>query len=561
MTVSTYTSISSLASASGFADGDVAMVSLLNSETGVISYVHRSASTKVPGLPGWDPISPVYLEHYGISTSATKAAPTADQTAALQAAINGTEGDLLFTGFVLVKDKISLSNKCRLHCPSGRTNGGLTVKAGFNMSATSVLEGVDIENGVSIGDLTVWFAQPSTTDRSSLRQYPPCVDLNDGTRNKIDNLRIEGAWVGIKGNSNVGGTRFGHLELGCFDTNIEVDGALDFVHCESIAIWPYGSAGSARESIFYDGVTVGLKLGRVDNWNCDKLSCFRVKSIIDNPASDSRLPAQFGSIALDGNDALLILGGGSSQIANIYSTKNTVAPGTERDITANTGIHTIGLFQAQSGADGIVLATGDAILSITDYQVNQLNGQRRAAIAQQNAQLTIGRARPESNVPRTAAMFEQQVGATMRIGELMPRSATPPAVPYVKFNSDEVLNYVETEVFEVDANTGWDQGYYTDASQNMSKGRLRLLPFNSEGSEVAWTDQNGNISFIFDVFRDGGADVLRIRRPSGGSYLELLENGNLKMPLAPVFADNAAAASLETNTIYKTPTGELRIKF
>jgi hypothetical protein len=44
------------------------------------------------------------------------------------------------------------------------------------------------------------------------------------------------------------------------------------------------------------------------------------------------------------------------------------------------------------------------------------------------------------------------------------------------------------------------------------------------------------------------------------SSLVLTEDGDLKLPDLQTFADNTAAAALPTNTLYKTVTGELRIK-
>ncbi|MEM7318486.1 MAG: hypothetical protein AAF408_05625 [Pseudomonadota bacterium] len=129
-------------------------------------------------LDGWHAAAPVYLEHYGITTTANKAVEGTDYTVQVQAAMEATEGELIFTGWVKISDKIVCPNRCSPNCPEGRTYGGFSIFSDFNMSATCVFQPGTGEAGATIGKLGMWFYQPvAPASRAELIQYPPAVNI------------------------------------------------------------------------------------------------------------------------------------------------------------------------------------------------------------------------------------------------------------------------------------------------------------------------------------------------------------------------------------------------
>lgn len=435
-----------------------------------------------PELAGWFAAGPVWLEHYGVVTRPGKGQDGPDYTAEVQACFDATEGDILFSGFVNITDKVVQQNRSRLRCPKGHTEGGFTIRTDFNMDATCVLQPGTSETAGVVDGITIWFQQPpAAAARAALIQYPPAVNIGapEGedavigdpeyyaglARGRINLIRIEGAWDGIIGVGNCGGYRLGQIEVCAFNRHVYIDGALDFVHAESIHCWPFGIAGNAAlAAIYYDGVAEALRLGKVDNWSCDKLSTFRTKVVLEG--GTSRLPFQFGSIGLDGSDALLELRGGSSQIGNLYSTKAANAPGGERDILTTGGVHRIGNLQMTSSADGAVLVDGPgANLQIGGGDVFHLNNNRRAFIAQNGGHLDVSDVamRWDYSTPRAAAFMEQVGTGSLRAqGCHAPDVASPPT-GLIKFNTDHKNNALicpdlgpHTAIYQ----RTWVLGYY-----------------------------------------------------------------------------------------------------
>ena len=456
-------------------------------------------------LDGWRAVAPVYLEHYGVETTTKGQGGAPDYTTRVQQAMNATEGELIFTGWVKITDKITCPNDCSPHVPSGRDKGGFTITSSFNMSATCVFQPGTGETAATVGDFGMWFSQPSNpANRAAMTQYPPAIDISSLPRGYIKSLRIENAWDGIKGVGNCGGYRFGVLELGCFNQNIHLDGALDFVHAESIHVWQFGMNAN-QAAVMYDGSTEALHLGRVDNWSCDKLSVFRSKVILnsDDPESQSRLPFQFGSIAIDGDDALLVLQNGSSQISRLYSTKNAGAPGTERDIHCSAGTHTIGLLQMTSSADGAVLCSGGH-LKINSGEVKHLNNGRNAFISQSTGYLDVNNVamRWDNASDRTQPFMEQQAGSTLRVSNCYAPDAYTNPQNVVTFASDEVGNLFDCPDIHphtVSVSASWSEGHYNTGNSvtlisthgQVAEERFRKFSSTEEGFELRFEKAGG----------------------------------------------------------------------
>lgn len=488
--------------------GSVAHV-WVGGQAGVLRFAYEgSGSVFVESeLDGWRAVAPVYLEHYGATPTGKGQGGAPDYTAHVQAAMNATEGELIFTGFVKITDKIVCPNSCSPYCPDGREAGGFSVFSDFNMSATCVFQPGTGETASTVGDFCMWFQQPSApANRAALNQYPPAVNIGhpageaavtgDPTtfpalaRGYLKSFRIEGAWDGIIGVGNCGGYRMGVIEVGCFNRNIDLYGALDFFHIESMQVWPFGFAGnSSLTDIYYDGDTIGFRARHVDGLTVDKLSVFRSKVVLGLVGRTTILPMGIDVLNLDGDKAVLRLEGETSKIGEAYSSKSaSEANAAIQDVHASGGLHQIGSLKATSNADGIVLASGTADLHIDDFEVRQVAADRRAAISQGSARLSIGIARPCSDLARTNNMFVQQSGASMHIGGLAPTDSGQPAFPYVKFEADDDLNYANCPNYEVTAPASATKGTYIgrNITQKVAEAtRIRKIG-SGEGPEISF---------------------------------------------------------------------------
>jgi len=479
--------------------GFVAAVDVSENLTVEFKYTGTGDAFLETELAGWEPIAPFYVEHWGVTTG-SKTVNDTDYTQQLQAAFNGAHGELLFTGFVKVTDKVICPNTCSPHVPSGRTRGGLKVFSDFNLSATCVFQpgSGNSDTGATVGDFGIWFEQPtSPTGRADLIQYPPAVNIGfpDGegavtgspwlfrgiTRGYMKSLRVENGWDGIIGVGNCGGYRFGVIELGCFNRNGFINGALDFVHADSIHIWPFGFAGnSALTDIYYDGQTIALRLDRVDNWSCDKFSTFRSKVILGQTGG-TLLPYQFGSLDMDGNDALLELRGGSSQISRLYSTKSADAPATEVDIACYGGTHNVAMLQMTSSSDGSIRNYGGN-LNVNGGDIKHLNNGRRAAVCSGgNLSLSNVALRWDAASDRAVAFFKQEGTGSMQVrGCFIPEVYTG-RQEVVRYDTDNARNYLDgtgLEPHTCNFQQAWSNGFY------QTTGRSTMVSNGGDGEQI-----------------------------------------------------------------------------
>lgn len=411
---------------------------------GTVSYVAQSGATDISDLPGLVPYGDVWLEHFGVVTSTDRTAPTTDYTSEVQAAMDYTRGTLHFSGWVKITDQVTCPNTCTLHCPAGRTYGGFSVFSDFNGAATCVLQPGTSEAGATIGHLGMWFEQPSApANRAELNSYPPAIDIGTTQipRGYIEALRIEQATDGIKGVGNCGGYRFGVLELGCFGDNLHIDGAQDFVHADSIHVWPFGFAGnSTLKDIFYDGTPTALKLGEVDNWVCDKCSTFQVRIDLADTGGSARQPYQFNQIGMDGNSATLTLGAGDTLINNFSSIKTSAA--SSPDITVTDGRHRIATCSISSQNNPCILVTGGS-LDIEGGRLRNSSNVEYAARVSGGFLALRNMTFEWEESSRTVPFVEQKSGGTL-----------------VVYNCTSTVTGTPGEVIEIEADV---KGNYIDA--------------------------------------------------------------------------------------------------
>ena len=446
--------------------GDIVSV-YSGGDAGVIQFVYDGSGTDFTeaALNGWHAVAPVYLEHFGITTVQDKTSEGTVYTAEVQAAMDATEGELLFTGFVKITDKVICPNRCTIKAPKGRVYGGISVFDDFNLSATCVLQPGTAEAGSTIDGLTIWFQQPAApVNRAALTQYPPALDISSTARGYIKSIRIEQGWDGISGIGNCGGYKFGIIELGCFNQNFEIDGALDFMHAQTIHVWPFGFASNSDLlNVYYDGSTVGLELGEVDNFSCSELSVFRAKIILGRAGQSSTLPYQFHSVALDGDGSSITFNGDSSQIGSLYSTKSNSV--TAQDITCAGGRHTIQTVQMVVAADASILCSG-GYLSIGGGSVQQVGPiDKRALVVNSTGTLSVSNVSMSWIDSARAVPFVDQAGttSTLRIANCYADGSYTNNEELIRFNSDQTGNYLfcpDLLPHTANINGAWVLGYY-----------------------------------------------------------------------------------------------------
>jgi hypothetical protein len=91
------------------------------------------------------------------------------------------------------------------------------------------------------------------------------------------------------------------------------------------------------------------------------------------------------------------------------------------------------------------------------------------------------------------------------------------------------------------------EAFHEDATDPGKSGVLKFVTDGGTSADTALVIETGNASSLTERFRIGSAGEAKFL-------------GAFSLTGIPVFADEAAAASLSTGSLYRTATGELRIK-
>lgn len=407
---------------------------------GGYAYRRNSASTALPDKAGWDPVAPYHLEHWGIVTASTAAAATTDYTTQVQAAFNAAQGDLLFTGWVHITDAVTLPATCRLDSVRGRDRGGFAISTDFNLAAAGVLI-LPVSDGCEIARFGFEFTQAAATAsglRSDLVAYPPAINMGAATRATLGEIRILRGIDGIVGEGNCGGAKIDIIESSCFGRNVVIDGALDFVHVESIHVWPFGFADNFNlTGIFYDGIGRALVLKKCDGWVCDKLGTFRVPVEIAYP--DTHLPAVFDTVQLDGNGSDLLASVGRVMIGKLYATRGTHTGAGIQITGANVNV---GQIVIASSTDPEILVSAGR-LAINGGTMTSLHLDRVfARVTGGDLSMTgVVLSWPSTGGARTVPMIDQ-IGGWLNLAGCHPTLTTPTS-PVIAIATDSLRNFVD----------------------------------------------------------------------------------------------------------------------
>ena len=220
-----------------------------------------------------------------------------DSTAAFNAAASqmgpGGRNKAVYvpTGTYRVNGQITLTGAQVLYGDS-RGSSILLIDQAFNPAATAVILLTQppggLDSGPVIRDLGIAFVQPPTAlTRAGFKtlaqggtcgangtgiKYPWAIAAGAGSmRVQIVRVRIGGAWDGITSNNNNVVFYLEDLEIGALDCGISIGegtGSLDTCHISSLHFWCFDLTYSGQNSVFMDGQTIALRLGRVDGFDC-----------------------------------------------------------------------------------------------------------------------------------------------------------------------------------------------------------------------------------------------------------------------------------------------------
>lgn len=445
---------------------------------------------------------------------------------------------------------------------SGRTTSMFVIGTDFNLSAGCVLQIGLAEPGAQIQDVGFSFVQADQGVRANCTQYPWAIDASNMPRFILDNIRIEGAWNGVKATGNTGGASIGLMEIGALNVGFDVDGALDFFHVQTLHFWPFGISTKTDllNNVYYDGVGTSLKFGLCDGADFGTISMFRTKMEITTNAT-SGISNSFKLIQLDGDGARLIVNGGVNSVSQVYSTKS-----------------------ATSATKSIEILGGTT--TIADLQLLGANPETDVEVS--SGSLSIGSG---SAIWTTALVPRMTVSTgTLNVSGFRVKNnpATEYTVPFVRQSSNGRLVFKNNSFDEKTTGSGVaiacttdNAGNYclnnrlsgyttlnpTDASLGVYQGVCSYTPVLS-GSTTAgvgtYSLQDGKYTFTDDktvLFSASltwsahtGAGGIRISLPHN------LDNLGTRVPLNVYYADLSVGASKEVGAFVGTTGNVLAVR-
>lgn len=394
----------------------------------------------------------ILLEDFGVTTAATRGGATTDYTTEVQAALTAAAGKrLVFTGWVKITDQVVAPGRAYITVAGGRNDGGLVIDAAdFNMSADSVFVAGDATSlePCALGEFALSCVQPSApANRAALNEYPLLVDATSLPRFRFDALRLEAGWDGISGGgTNIGGMKWGLIECSCFNTNVDVQQALDFNHIGTIHCWPFGFASNSNlTDLFYDGDTVALNTLDVDDLTVANLQYFRSKIVTGNDGANAH-PVKILSATGDRSGASLDLSGYTQiSLLTCYATDATPV---SKDLVARQGRHTVSQILIRSTSEGAVTVMSGAELNIIGGSITNLNQGRVPVIVESGGALNVTSLTcdwPTATARGVSApFFKQEAGGEMQLrGVRVSGAYTVPSQFLVQFEDDQEGNYLD----------------------------------------------------------------------------------------------------------------------
>lgn len=213
------------------------------------------------------------LQHFGrlsVMQAGAKGDGTTDDTSAIQNAV-ATGLRVFFpkpASFYVVTNGITCTTKGQIIEGDGRYISIIKAIATFNLSAQGVFIANSGEEGPHFRNLKITFAQPDTSVRANLVNYPPALFMRATPRFTVENCMITQAMTGIDmaAGTNSGGAFIDLLELSAYNFGITIDGAQDSVRVDKLHFWNFDLTPS-QLTLWNDGNTIGLQSARCDDFH------------------------------------------------------------------------------------------------------------------------------------------------------------------------------------------------------------------------------------------------------------------------------------------------------
>ena len=246
-----------------------------------------------------------------------------DDRAAIQAAIDTTLRVYIPTGTYRLGSALGFYYPGQMITGDGRTKSVFLADAlnySFNLADTAVLVFTVNEPGPTLRDIGIQFAQPVTSDRASLINYPPAIYAQAVPRFTIQNCRITQGMTGIDMRLNSGGATIDGLEMSCYNFGVRIDGALDTVRILRMQYWPFEIAGTPNQSIFFDSTNRGVVSGRCDDLKIN--GCLFINGGIQLELQTTASGTTFGAVTdtdFDNFGSLSMTGGNMNTVACYFT--------------------------------------------------------------------------------------------------------------------------------------------------------------------------------------------------------------------------------------------------
>jgi hypothetical protein len=259
------------------------------------------------------------VQNFGANPNGANAPTT---TAAIQAALTASKKVYVPQGTYALSDMVTMPAAGEMTC-AGRTSTNFSIDVlTFNMGAQGAVKMPAASDGVSIVDCGFTFKQPNTSSRASINPYPPAIYAVGSTRFYLDRIRVNAGYTCLDASGNTGGSRIGIFECGALAQSnvILTNGALDFIHVDSIECWPYGITDKTNlmSGVYSDQTTNCASFGKVDGLSIDKIATLRANIIITDDFNTA-VPININNISLDIN-AMFEVDRGFIQVGRIYYT-------------------------------------------------------------------------------------------------------------------------------------------------------------------------------------------------------------------------------------------------
>ena len=285
--------------------------------------------------------------------------------------------------------------------------------------------------------IAIKFVQPTTAVRANVKVYPPAININGHSRSEISTIRIEGSWIGIRGQGNCGGAVIDDIQIAAFFQGGVFDGAFDSIRINRWHFWPFGVSGDAAlMSIWGDGQTTCLDFGKVDDLNMSSVLTYQGRIIF----ADHGLGSVFGvatDITLDADYGRIEFHAGDMSIASIYDSAAASDDFAIRITGGQLRVSGLRLGGGNLGVYGAVQVDGGVFSASNIYFHTQSNSMRAFVQTAGRMLLSNGYFNEFSAAPRVEPLIHVMGGRAVLTALMASDRAVGQTSHFIAINNDD----------------------------------------------------------------------------------------------------------------------------